>query len=46
MKRSEINRAILTAKEALAKNRFYLPFFAHMKPEDWKNIDSWYRHIV
>lgn len=37
MKRSEINKAILDAEEVLQKNSFYLPPFADMSPEDWKN---------
>jgi len=46
VKRSEINIAITMAKEVLAKHNFYLPFFAHMKPEDWKNAGSEYRRII
>lgn len=46
MKRSEINSAIIMAKEVLAKNSFHLPFFGHMRPEGWKNAGAEYRRIV
>ena len=36
MKRSEINSAIIMAKEVLVENSIHLPFFADMRPEDWK----------
>lgn len=37
MNRSEINKAILMVEKVLKENHFYLPPFAHMSPEDWKN---------
>ena len=46
MKRSEINQAILVAKEVLAKHCFYLPHFAHMMPADWQNAGQEYKSIV
>ena len=46
MKRSEINRAIYMAKEILEKHSFHLPSFAHMKPEDWKNVGPEYKRII
>jgi len=46
MKRSEINLAILTAKEVLAKHSFHLPPFAHMTPADWQSIGTEYRRII
>lgn len=36
MKRSEINQAISTAKEALAQIQFQLPYFAEWSIEEWK----------
>lgn len=40
MKRSEINRAILTAKEALRKINFQLPDFAEWGPGQWKEQED------
>lgn len=36
MKRSEINQAIMKAKEAMAAINFKLPYFAEWSPEKWK----------
>lgn len=46
MKRTEINNAIVMAKEILEKYNFYLPFFAYMKKEDWINTGLEYRRII
>lgn len=46
MKRSEINRAITLAKEVLAKQCIYLPFFAYLKPEELKNTISKHSRII
>lgn len=40
MKRSEINKAIKTALDALEKNKFVLPPFGHWTLEDWKKAGS------
>ncbi len=36
MKRSEINRAMLCAKTFMAARSFYLPPWAHWRPEEWR----------
>lgn len=41
MKRSEINRIIVNAKEFLEEHKFHLPPWAYWNPSEWeKNIDN------
>ena len=37
MKRSEIQQAVLWAKDFLKQNNFALPMFADWTPEEWRS---------
>jgi D-lyxose ketol-isomerase len=45
MKRSEINRAIRVAKDALNAHQFYLPPFAYWAPEQWRDAGPQYERV-
>lgn len=46
MKRSEINRIMLSANEFIRSRGFYLPPFAYWSPQDWREKGEEAREIV